>query len=244
MKKRQAKLQVQSESQKGKSIKAPQQSEDWEENQTEFSILPPQTQVPVFWKLYCTACLENEIKLSKLERGESITVDHLVTPPNHALIDTYQPSKLGTHVRHVCPKWKEVLCGSQSNEPFDQGSPLLLVITPSSLRAVEYFKELVKLKSNTRVVKLFGRHIKVSQQIESLKKEVRMAVGTPGRVLKLCQQGGLQTTQLKYLFIDTGRDAKKFSMLTTGQLKKDFFLLYHKYVHANVLQGNTKLCFI
>jgi superfamily II DNA/RNA helicase len=36
-----------------------------------------------------------------------------------------------------------------------------------------------------RVAKLFAKHIKIAEQKEILKRGCEMAVGTPGRVLKL-----------------------------------------------------------
>jgi len=220
-----------------------EEKKEWDESSSAiFSVLLPTDQVSIFWKLYETGCLENNIKLSTLERGDALQVKHLVRVPNPSSVATYQPNQLATLVKSVCPKWKKVL--RESEKGFEPGSPLLLVVTPNALRAVDYFRSLTSLKSKTLVVKLFGRHIKVADQLDALKKEVRLAVGTPGRILKLCQDGALHAHKVRYFLVDTARDAKKFSMLTTGQLKKDFFLLYHKFIHPNVLTEQTRVTFI
>jgi len=196
---------------------------EWNENSdVTFSVLRPDDQVRFFWKLYETGCLENNIRLSPLERKDALKVEHLATVPNPTKLTTYQPMNLANLVKSICPKWKKVLCESKEKE-FEPGSPFLIVVTPNALRAVDYFRSLTSLKPKTLVVKLFGRHIKVTDQLDSLKKEVRIAVGTPGRILKLCQDGALHAHQILHLLIDTEPDVKKFSMLTTGQLKKRFF---------------------
>jgi len=93
-----------------------------------------------------------------------------------------------------------------------------------------------------QVGKLFAKHKKVKDQESALQTDVRVAVGTPNRVLKLYESGALSLIQLQFLVLDLGRDVKKFTLFTMPTVSQDFFSMYKKHVHSLVLRGQTKIC--
>ena len=61
---------------------------------------------------------------------------------------------------------------------------------------------------NTRVVKLFAKHIKMDQQREELSHDVRVVIGTPHRLLKLSEQGFLKWNRAHLIVWDIGKTRK------------------------------------
>ncbi|KAI0237083.1 Protein cms1, partial [Massospora cicadina] len=77
---------------------------------------------------------------------------------------------------------------SLSQKSCTTGSPIILVITPSAIRAVSVARGAKEACMNLKVAKLFAKHLKVDEQIDFLNKsDVSLGVGTPNRIIKLVE---------------------------------------------------------
>lgn len=124
-----------------------------------------------------------------------------------------------------------------------KGSPFVIVLTYSALRAVDIIREVKKLELKTVVGKLFARHLKIEEQITLLQKnDIHLVVGTPNRVLKLSEHGALSWSRCQLLIVDANKNEKEFSIFTMKEVKSDVWTLYQKYVHRQVREKGTKIC--
>jgi len=124
-------------------------------------------------------------------------------------------------------------------------SPMVLVVTLSARRSVELMKQLSTLK--LPIAKLFAKHMSVEDQVGLLggvakgggedgesggkKKMYSLAVGTPGRLLKLLRHGsdepgsgGLGALRLKHtevVIIDCHEDSKGWNVCTLKDTSKE-----------------------
>ncbi|KAI9668354.1 MAG: hypothetical protein M1829_005558, partial [Trizodia sp. TS-e1964] len=85
-----------------------------------------------------------------------------------------------------------------------KGSPHTLAITTSGMRAAELTRALRTFQSkDSAVAKLFAKHLKIEDTMKFLSNtRVGLAVGTPGRILDLVEQGALQLDILERIVID------------------------------------------
>ena len=105
--------------------------------------------------------------------------------------------------------WKKGL------SPSAYGRPAWLIICASAERCIDILKRMDGVRRLAKVGKLFARHMKVKAQIEFLERtRVGAVIGTPSRMNKLADQGALDLTQLKLVFLDTHTDKKNLSLLT------------------------------
>jgi len=88
------------------------------------------------------------------------------------------------------------------------GAPYIVFITGSAIRAVEIGRAFKKIPMNTRVVKLFAKHIKFDEQREELSHDVRVVIGTPHRLLRLSQAGFLKWNRARLVLWDIGKTRK------------------------------------
>mmetsp|Transcript_3401 Transcript_3401/g.5096 ORF Transcript_3401/g.5096 Transcript_3401/m.5096 type:complete len:263 (+) Transcript_3401:133-921(+) len=100
-----------------------------------------------------------------------------------------------------------------------------------------------KFRSGPRIAKLFARHQKVAEQEEFLKAGCGLAVGTPNRLLKLCESGILSWNNVKLVCFDTFKDKKKMNMFTIRDTEADVHTLFHKHIYKGILSVNAKVCF-
>jgi hypothetical protein len=121
-------------------------------------------------------------------------------------------------------------------------SPMILIVTLSARRSVELMKQLSSLK--LPIAKLFAKHMSVEEQVELLRglgnsssgssggkkkgsgKCYSLAVGTPGRLLKLLkhgndgeidprlEQGALRLNHTELVVIDCHEDSKGWNVCT------------------------------
>ena len=116
-------------------------------------------------------------------------------------------------------------------------SPMVLVVTLSARRSVDLMKQLSSLK--LPIAKLFAKHKQVEQQAEMLndgvsnsgtkKRLYSLAVGTPGRLLKLLRHesdgeqgtGALRLNHTELVVIDTQLDSKGYNVLTLNDTTRD-----------------------
>nr|XP_033796758.1 protein CMSS1 isoform X2 [Geotrypetes seraphini] len=153
-----------------------------------------------------------ENKRTAIEMEELTLTDACFFPPSD-LTHT-----LSSYLKEICPKWTKLCKNHQVKK-----SPLLLLICSSAHRALELIKLLSTFKGNSKVLKLFAKHIKIKEQIKLLEKNViHLGVGTPGRVKALIEQEGLTLDSLKCLIFDWNwRDQKLRRMMEIPEVKKE-----------------------
>jgi len=86
-------------------------------------------------------------------------------------------------------------------------------------------------------MKLFARHISLEDQEKALStQDVRICVGTPNRLLKLCERGALNVERLRLCVLDLGRDAKDFNLFDTmvHEVRRDFWSLFHQFLAQRI----------
>ena len=77
------------------------------------------------------------------------------------------------------------------NAPPEKGSPHTLVVAGAGLRAADLTRVLRKYETkDSAVAKLFAKHIKLKEAIETVKKtRMGIGVGTPQRIIDLLEDG-------------------------------------------------------
>ncbi|OCK81819.1 hypothetical protein K432DRAFT_325441 [Lepidopterella palustris CBS 459.81] len=127
---------------------------------------------------------------------------------------------LATFLRQCCGKLRPVPQGIN-------GSPHTLVITAAGLRAADITRALKtglpkEGISKPQVAKLFAKHIKLKEAIDSCtKSSMDFGVGTPHRISELLENGALKCTNLKRVIIDVSHiDGKKRGILDMKELHK------------------------
>ncbi|KAK9087966.1 hypothetical protein Syun_030360 [Stephania yunnanensis] len=135
---------------------------------------------------------------------------------------------LSKHMKRAFGKsWKEVLCDGKLAE----GG--LILGTLRSLRP---------LTSECRAAKLFAKHMKVEEQVSSLKSRVNIASGTPSRIKKLIEIDALGLSRIAVLVLDMHTDAKGYSLFTLPQVSAEFWDLYNSYFHQKLVKGDLRIC--
>ncbi|XP_057783692.1 uncharacterized protein LOC131001342 isoform X2 [Salvia miltiorrhiza] len=116
--------------------------------------------------------------------------------------------------------WKKVLCEKHLQEgQVDPGSPALLVISLSALRSLELLRELRSLTGDCHAAKLFSKHMKIEEQVSTLKNRVNIASGTPSRIKKLIDMEALGLSRLSVIVLDMNTDVKGYSLFTLPQVR-------------------------
>lgn len=98
----------------------------------------------------------------------------------------------------------------------EKGAPHTLVIAGSGLRAADLTRALRGFQtSESFVAKLFAKHIKLKEAIESTKvTRMNIGVGTPQRVIDLLEAGALDVEKLERVVVDASFiDGKKRGIL-------------------------------
>ena len=114
----------------------------------------------------------------------------------------------------------------------------------SAVRCTDYIKALRALHlPPTTLLKAFARHIKLAEQQAQLNdSDVRLAVGTPRRLLDLVGgvAGAMRMERLVLCVVDCQKDAKQYSLLTLPGVRDDWFALY-QLLHPAVRAGKLRL---
>jgi hypothetical protein len=132
----------------------------------------------------------------------------------------------------VFPKYKKEL-NSFGKSVQDHGSPLIIIICSSAIRAADVINSLSSILK-CKIAKLFAKHFKLQDQVDILTKgKFPVAVGTPNRVMKLAEYGALQLHHTRLIVIDMKKDAKSFSLLTMPEVKDDLFTFLERYGLTN-----------
>jgi len=126
------------------------------------------------------------------------------------------------------PSWRAML-----NKPMEErGCPLVLVLCSGAKRAAEVINSLSQ-RVHCRISKLFAKHFKVTEQVETLAKHhYPIAVGTPNRVHTLLELGALCLRSTLVVLVDLKEDAKQFSTLTLDGVREDLYKLLGTWVCA------------
>ena len=96
----------------------------------------------------------------------------------------------------------------------------------SALRCTEIVKSVSGKIPNCKIAKLFAKHIKTEEQMDLLSKAYYpIAIGTPNRVNKLIEMGALSLRKTKIFLADVTPDVKNATLLTSKDVKEDFFKL-------------------
>jgi len=137
-------------------------------------------------------------------------------------------SNLSSFIKQVYPNWKKNL-GKPPKESDYKGQPSVLVVTQSAIRAVEVIRSLNEFSKYCKVGKLFSKHMKVKEQVEYLSKSVvKIAVGTPNRLIKLAENESLDMNKLDLLVIDyTFKDSKNRNIF---EITMNILIIYNSNI--------------
>lgn len=129
------------------------------------------------------------------------------------------------------PGYKMLLVENKVTSKEDFGSPVLLIICSSAIRATQIIKSISSKLIKCKIAKLFAKHFKVEEQMEMLSKEYYpIALGTPNRVNKLIELGALSLKRTAMVLVDVTPDSKQFNILTLNEVKTDFYRLLYDTV--------------
>jgi hypothetical protein len=123
------------------------------------------------------------------------------------------------------PEWSE-----WSKKEIPNGSPQIIVLCPSALRATDLNRTLAPF-TNCRPIKLIAKE-KAKVQAENLTKNVtRFAIGTPHRVDLLLSHDNLKLDELRVIALDWSfEDLKKLRLITIQDIRKGVFELFRKFI--------------
>jgi protein CMS1 len=119
------------------------------------------------------------------------------------------------------------------NMELKQQSPAILIIAQSGIRCADLCRDLKSVAPQRGAVcKLFAKHLKIQDQIDAL-SQCLIAVGTPNRLMKLCEQGALDLAdRCELIVVDLAPNEKKMTLLDQPQLKNDFLQFFHSQVNS------------
>lgn len=126
----------------------------------------------------------------------------------------------------------------------EMGCPKVLILCSGAKRATAVINS-ISQKIHCKISKLFAKHFKVSDQVESLSKHhYPVAVGTPNRVIKLLELGALCLRNAELILIDTDEDAKNFSILTLPGVREDLYKLMGSWARKETTRDTFKVALV
>mmetsp|Transcript_17315 Transcript_17315/g.19981 ORF Transcript_17315/g.19981 Transcript_17315/m.19981 type:complete len:259 (+) Transcript_17315:67-843(+) len=111
------------------------------------------------------------------------------------------------------------------------GSPMVIILCISARRVVEVLKELSALK--VRIAKLFAKHMDINEQKRLLSQQsFGLAVGTPNRILALCNNDvkDLSFEKTSHIILDTHTNQKGFTVCTLPDTAPDTMEIIEKKI--------------
>ncbi|KAF8984953.1 hypothetical protein BGZ46_006440 [Entomortierella lignicola] len=131
----------------------------------------------------------------------------------------------------------------ESSSDLPKGSPVVLIVSSSGIRAVDVVRALPLFAEAAKVGKLFAKHLKVSEQTYFLKNTcTHICVGTPNRVEKLIADGSLRLDRLELVLLDCHKDAKKRTILDIQEIRVDLFkMLGLEVLEEKFRSGQTQV---
>ena len=149
---------------------------------------------------------------------------------------------LGARLRSADPALAAAASASTSAPPPAIASPIVLALSASANHCLD-----VRRSGLPRAVKLFARHIKVSEQAAlrsspAGRATTTTAIGTPARVLALLDAGALSLDRLRLLILDVRRDAKQRTLLDLPETKGEVWALVRRGgVGGRVVGGQARV---
>jgi hypothetical protein len=211
-------------------------------NERMMHLMDSKLQAAGFTRLYSHFLAESKQQITELElESKGLNGSCFVDIKNSGVVvnkdDAHKLKYFAAHVKSVFKDWKQTLCGYGGNG--NKGSPSLLIITHSFERTMLFYKEVKKLGvRKQQIVKAFSHRMKLSQQLQELKVNVRVCCGTPCRMLKLIDAGGLSLQDVEYVIVDCQPNEKQFNIFTMQQIRNDFFSLFHKHLFDHIQESN------
>ncbi|KAM4044905.1 protein CMSS1 [Anomaloglossus baeobatrachus] len=182
--------------------------------------------------------LQNLIEQYYKKTRSVIEMEEFKLPDNCFAKENDLTHTLSSYLREICPKWSKL-----SKNHKGKKSVLLLVVCSSALRTLELIKLTNAFKGDTKIMKLFAKHLKIKDQIKWLENNVvHLGVGTPERIKALIEQDGLSLQSLKYLVLDWNwRDKKQRRMVDIPEVKKSMVELLESGLIAACRNGSVKI---
>jgi len=197
----------------------------------------PKAQAAFLWTCYSHALLGTSSDL-----GPKFEPNHFVywwnsLKKNHKELtndvrDTLLPSII-----------KQAVCSTKQLKKWSVlKSPMVLVLCVSARRCVALLKALASLK--VHCLKLFAKHLNVDEQLHLLRTQAcGIAVGTPNRILKLCEEeDGLCLDSTQAVVLDGHENDKGFTVCTLPDTIPDLANFISSHVQPK-LQTATKNSF-
>jgi len=141
----------------------------------------------------------------------------------------------------------------------EAGSPTVLIISASAQGCLPFISAIKgkqnndpKSKKNAKgkskqnsngswnVIKLFAKHLKISDQLKELAKPVSIGVGTPNRIQQLISQGALSLTHCRVVMIDLTENVKRQTILDVKDTKADLLSVLLSSALSEALTKSTK----
>lgn len=165
------------------------------------------------------------------------TASFLDTSDSHNGVRTL--ATLPTFLMKVSPREDLKIAGKEV------GRPHTLLLAQSAIRVADLVRALKPALKHKQgdVAKLFGKE-KLSVQTEFLKKtRVNVAVGVPGRVLALINDGALRMDRVEQVILDHSyRDAKKRGMVQIKEVTKDLVdVLGNDVLYGRLREGKCQI---
>ncbi|ORX76731.1 hypothetical protein BCR32DRAFT_248500 [Anaeromyces robustus] len=188
----------------------------------------------IFW-----SSIDNKNTVTQIEKDEindECFVNSSFTTEQRTL------SNISSFVKQVYPNWKKHL-GKPPKETDYHGQPSVLVVTQSAIRAVEVIRALSEFSKYCKVGKLFSKHMKVKDQVEFLNQSVvKIAVGTPNRLIKLAENESLNMNKLDLLVIDyTFKDSKNRNIFEIPEIRKDLLTFIKQHCINRIKEKTQKI---
>nr|CAB3231915.1 uncharacterized protein C3orf26 homolog [Phallusia mammillata] len=162
-------------------------------------------------------------KLSSVEEEDLRLYDE-----HFCACNTDRDPSISSYLQKVLPKWRKV-----SADYKHKMSPLVIIVCGNALRACNLNTQAQDFKGKKcKSLKLFSKHMKIEDQIKSLRKGiVHFAVGTPARIKGLIQQAALSLEHTKAFIVDMNwQDVKRKSIVNIPEVRKSLMDLLRDHV--------------
>lgn len=153
---------------------------------TEVRALSTEAQHAMFWNLFCEYCPS----LSPIEMKDGLGRLRFVSSGTSQFQEPQHIDQAHAHIRKL---WKPTRAGAK----LENGSSCFVLISPSAIRANQFAKSLRRIALNTRVLKLFGKHMKLQEQIDMIQSvDIKSQFGAENKARtkqRRTQEGKLMT---------------------------------------------------
>ncbi|CAH0476814.1 unnamed protein product [Peronospora belbahrii] len=175
-------------------------------------------------------------QMTLLEIADGLNESHFLAPTG---LGKHKLELLPSYIHHLLPTYKREFLGKDKRR---DKSPIVLILSSSALRCVEVIKHLASFQC--RVAKLFGKHLKINEQVKQLTSTYfPIAVGTPARVKKLLEIKALSMKHTKRVILDMEKNKKQLSILELKDTATEVvdLLQFHLLPQLNAKQSEMKI---